>query len=58
MADMTSKERLLAVFRHEEPDRVPVSTYEMAGHDMESWYNKQPSYAVLMEVIREKTDGL
>ncbi len=55
-AEMTSKERLLAVFRHEVPDRVPVSTYEMVGHHLESWYNKQPSYASLMEVIREKTD--
>ncbi len=54
--EMTSKERLLAVFRHEVPDRVPISTYEMVGHDVKSWYNTQPSYASLMQVIREKTD--
>jgi len=58
VAAMTSKERLLAVLRHEQPDRVPISTYELNGHDKESWYNKQPSYAALMEVIREKTDCL
>jgi len=55
---MTSRERLLAVFRREQPDRVPVSTYEMVGYDLESWYNRQPSYASLMDVIRERTDCL
>jgi uroporphyrinogen-III decarboxylase len=54
----TSRERLLAVFRREQPDRVPVSTYEMVGHDRESWYNRQPSYASLMDVVRERTDCL
>lgn len=54
--EMTSRERLLAVFRHEVPDRVPISTYEMVGHNKESWYSKQPSYASLMEFIRNKTD--
>lgn len=28
---MTSRERLMAALRHELPDRVPVSTYEMTG---------------------------
>ncbi len=28
---MTSRERLMAAIRHEAPDRVPVSTYEMTG---------------------------
>jgi hypothetical protein len=55
---MTSRERLLAVFRREQPDRVPVSTYEMVGPDGESWYNRQPSYASLMDAIRERTDCL
>lgn len=55
---MTSRERLLAVVRREVPDRVPVSTYEMVGDDSTSWYNTRPSYASLMDVIREKTDCL
>lgn len=55
---MTSKQRLLAVFRREQPDRVPVSTYEMVGHDEQSWYNRQPSYASLMDAIRDRTDCL
>jgi uroporphyrinogen-III decarboxylase len=57
-AQMTSKQRLLAVLRREVPDRVPVSTYEMVGHDASSWYNTQPSYAALMDAIRDKTDCL
>jgi uroporphyrinogen-III decarboxylase len=58
MAQLTSKERLLRTWRREPTDRVPVSTYEMVGWDMNSWYNKQPSYKKLMQVIREKTDCL
>ncbi|MBN1917660.1 MAG: hypothetical protein JW889_07110 [Verrucomicrobia bacterium] len=55
---MTSRERLLTVFRHEAPDRVPVSTYEMVGHDTTSWYNTRPSYAPLMDAVRDRTDCL
>lgn len=28
---MTSKERLLTVLKHGQPDRVPISTYDMTG---------------------------
>lgn len=54
---MTSRERLLAVLNGEIPDRVPVSTYEMVGFGCnDSFYNTEPSYKALMEVIRDKTD--
>jgi len=53
---MTSRERLMAVLKHEIPDRVPISTYELVGWDMNSWANKEPSYKALMNYIREKTD--
>lgn len=53
---MTSRERLLAVLRGEAPDRVPVSTYELVGFNSKAWENSEPSYARLMDCIRQKTD--
>jgi len=53
---MNSKERLLACLRGEVPDRVPISTYELCGHNPDSFENKDPSYASLMEFIRTHTD--
>jgi hypothetical protein len=35
-----------------------VSTYELVGYNSQAFENKDPSYAALMEVIREKTDCL
>lgn len=58
MTSLASKERLLRTWRREPTDRVPISTYEMVGWDMKSWYNQQPSYQKLMQFIREKTDCL
>jgi len=55
---MTSRERLLAVLEGELPDRVPVSAYELVPYDRQSWYNKQPSYKPLMDMVRERTDCL
>lgn len=53
---MTSKERLMAVLRKQVPDRVPISTYELIGWNLQSWENQQPSYQSLMDYIRDKTD--
>jgi len=58
MTTLTSRERLLRTWRRQPTDRVPISTYEMVGWDMNSWYNQQPSYKKLMQVIRENTDCL
>jgi len=55
---MTSTERLLAVHRGRLPDRVPVSTYELVGWDEKAWENLEPSYARLMQFIRDRTDCL
>jgi uroporphyrinogen-III decarboxylase len=55
---MTGKERVLRTLRREPVDRVPVSTYQMAGCDPELWFNQQPSYAKLMEFINETTDWI
>lgn len=55
---MTSRERLMAVIKHQVPDRVPISTYELVGWNADSWENRQESYKSLMDCIREKTDCL
>lgn len=53
---MTSRERLLAVLEGRIPDRVPVCCYELVGYDSHNFCNKEPSYRLLMDYIREKTD--
>lgn len=55
---MNSRERLLAVLHREIPDRVPISTYELCGYNSRSFENQEPSYQNLMNLIREKTDGI
>jgi uroporphyrinogen-III decarboxylase len=58
MGSLTGRERILRTLKHQPVDRVPISTYELVGYDFRSWYNKQPSYKRLMDLIREKTDCL
>lgn len=53
---MTSTQRLLAVLTGKMPDRVPISTYELVGHNPDSFENTEPSYRPLMDFIREHTD--
>jgi uroporphyrinogen-III decarboxylase len=53
---MTSRERLLAALAGQAADRVPISTYELCGYNSHSFENQDPSYANLMQVIRERTD--
>jgi len=53
---MNSTQRLLACLHGRQPDRVPVSTYELVGWNPAAWENNQPSYARLMEFIRRHTD--
>jgi hypothetical protein len=52
----TSRRRLLAALDCRVPDRVPVSTYELVGHDSRAWENREPSYRRLMDRIRADTD--
>lgn len=52
----TSRRRLLAVLSGQVPDRVPINTYELAGRNSMDWYNRQPTYAGLMDFIRGNTD--
>jgi uroporphyrinogen-III decarboxylase len=53
---MTSRERLLTVLEGGIPDRVPISTYELAGWNSRAFENNDPSYARLMQAIRERAD--
>lgn len=53
---MTSRERLLRCIKRKPIDRVPISVYELCGFDSDSWAYQEPSYARIMEFIREKTD--
>ena len=55
---MNSTERLLACLRGRVADRVPISTYELVGWNDRAWENREPSYAGLMGLIRDKTDCL
>jgi len=55
---INSRERLRAVLEGQIPDRVPISTYELVGYNRRIFENNGPSYARLMQVIREKTDCL
>ena len=55
---MTSRERILKALACETPDHVPISTYELAGYNSRAFENNEPSYARLMDAIREKTDCL
>jgi hypothetical protein len=51
-----SRDRLLAALECEPCDRVPVSTYELVGFETRAFFAADPSYARLMDAIREKTD--
>jgi len=52
---MTSRERLLNAVLRKPVDRIPISTYELVPYGG-GWPNDDPSYASLMDFIREHTD--
>jgi len=54
---MTSRERLLKVFRGDRPDRVPISLYEFDGY-YDSWIHKYPEYEEILNYAKDKTDKL
>ena len=55
---MTSRERLSLTLNGGIPDRVPISCHELVGYNSRCFYNQEPSYENLMEVVRQKTDCL
>ncbi|MBI4579617.1 MAG: hypothetical protein HY718_07945 [Planctomycetes bacterium] len=54
---MTARERLLTVLQRGQPDRVPVTIYEYSPHNPQGWFNREPSYAPLMELQRRYGDN-
>lgn len=53
---MNSRERIISALTGKVPDRVPISTYNLNGWNLNDWYNSNESYKELMAIIREKTD--
>ncbi len=53
---MTGRTRLLTALAGKTPDRVPISTYELVGHNSRAWENHETSYRRLMQRIRADTD--
>lgn len=49
---MTRRERMLAAIRHQPVDRVPFATYNF--HPFSAAHAEDPSYAGLLELVREK----
>lgn len=54
----TGRQRLLTALSCGIPDRVPINTYEMPARNHADWYWQQPSYAQLMQFIRDHTDAI
>jgi len=53
---MKSRQRLLKALELKQTDRIGINCYELNPYDTNSWYNKQPSYKPLMDIVRQKTD--
>ena len=52
---MTSKERIITAPRGEQPDRVPVTLYEMDRYGG-GWYTREPTYQGILELADEIGD--
>ena len=52
---MTSKERIIAALKREQPDRVPITLYEMDCYGS-AWYIQEPSYRRILELADEIGD--
>jgi hypothetical protein len=56
MRDMTSQERILASFRLEQPDRVPVVTFGINPLDPDHWVQRDPSFRRVLEAAGSDSD--
>lgn len=52
---MTPRQRLLTALRRGQPDRVPVTIYELSPL-VDDWANREPSYAPLIDLEAEYGD--
>ena len=53
---MTSKERVLAAMRRQQPDRVPINVRGVAAWNQEWVDSRDPSYRPVIEAVREHCD--
>jgi len=51
--EMTSKERIIRALMLEEPDRVPVSFYEVNPYDEDTWRLRHPAYLRYVEYAKK-----
>ena len=54
--EMTSKERILAAFRRQVPDRVPVVTFGINPLNQRDWANQDPSFRRVTAAAAASTD--
>jgi hypothetical protein len=54
--EMTSQERILAAFRREQPDRVPVVTFGINPLDPDHWVQRDPSFRRVLEAAEAESD--
>lgn len=54
--EMTSKERILAAFRREKPDRVPVVTFGINPLSKEDWVSGDPTFRRVLEAAAARSD--
>lgn len=53
---MTSQDRILAAFRGEQPDRVPVVTFGINPLDEDSWVHQDPTFSRVCETALAHSD--
>jgi hypothetical protein len=56
MGHMTSRERILAAFRLEQPDRVPVVTFGINPLDREHWVQRDPTFRRVLAAAAAESD--
>jgi len=55
---MTSRQRLLKALELKQTDRIGINCGELNSLEPDNWYNKQPCYKPLMDLVSQNTDCL
>jgi len=55
---MKSRQRLLKALELKQTDRIGINCGELNSLDPDNWYNKQPSYKPLMDLVCQNSDCL
>jgi hypothetical protein len=56
MPEMTSQQRILAAFRREQPDRVPVVTFGINPLDPDHWVQRDPTFRPVLDQALAESD--